>query len=314
MKQVWRSLGRIFTPLELPQRPEWMSSYAAVPFIGEREKHWWKVYFSTRNDEGRSLTAWVDLDVSDLPAVHVLKTASKPVLSLGAPGEFDRDGVMGCHLSEVQGRKYLYYIGWNRAVEVPFRNAIGVAEQLPDGSFRKPFRGPVLDRSIYDPCFVASNCIININGRWVMYYLSCDRWEPAPVKGGFRHFYHIKIAVSDDGIHWQRDGRIAIDHEHPGEYAISVPRVIYDPPRYKMWYSYRGSRRSPHYLIGYAESDDGFHWQRKDGEIVFIRSGEAWDAEMVCYPFVFDHGKRRYMLYNGNGYGKTGFGLAVLEE
>ena len=34
---------------------------------------------------------------------------------------------------------------------------------------------------------------------------------------------------------------------------------------------------------------------------------------MIEYPFVFDHDGSRYMLYNGNGYGKTGFGLAVLE-
>ena len=42
-------------------------------------------------------------------------------------------------------------------------------------------------------------------------------------------------------------------------------------------------------------------------------SPNGWDSEMICYPYVFDHGRNRYMLYNGNGYGKTGFGLAVLE-
>ncbi len=35
---------------------------------------------------------------------------------------------------------------------------------------------------------------------------------------------------------------------------------------------------------------------------------------MIEFPRVFDHGGRRFMLYNGNGYGKTGFGLAVLER
>ena len=43
-------------------------------------------------------------------------------------------------------------------------------------------------------------------------------------------------------------------------------------------------------------------------------SPNGWDSEMICYPYVFDHGSNRYMLYNGNGYGKTGFGLAVLEQ
>jgi len=35
---------------------------------------------------------------------------------------------------------------------------------------------------------------------------------------------------------------------------------------------------------------------------------------MVEYPFVFDHKGGRYMLYNGNGYGRTGFGIAVLDR
>jgi hypothetical protein len=42
-------------------------------------------------------------------------------------------------------------------------------------------------------------------------------------------------------------------------------------------------------------------------------SASGWDSEMIEYPFVFDHAGARYMLYNGNGYGKSGFGIAVLE-
>jgi hypothetical protein len=35
---------------------------------------------------------------------------------------------------------------------------------------------------------------------------------------------------------------------------------------------------------------------------------------MICYPYVFDHNGERYMLYNGNDYGKTEFDLDVLEQ
>ena len=41
-------------------------------------------------------------------------------------------------------------------------------------------------------------------------------------------------------------------------------------------------------------------------------SNDGWDSEMICYPYVFDHKGKRYMLYNGNDYGKKGFGLAIL--
>jgi hypothetical protein len=49
---------------------------------------------------------------------------------------------------------------------------------------------------------------------------------------------------------------------------------------------------------------------RRDANIHTSLNG--WDSEMIAYPFVFDHKDQRYMLYNGNEYGRTGFGLAML--
>ena len=37
-------------------------------------------------------------------------------------------------------------------------------------------------------------------------------------------------------------------------------------------------------------------------------------SKMVCYPCVFSCNDKWYMLFNGNGYGKTGFGIARLTE
>jgi hypothetical protein len=76
-----------------------------------------------------------------------------------------------------------------------------------------------------------------------------------------------------------------------------------------MWYACRGAA----YRIGYAESADGLQWERRDGEAGLDVSASGWDSEMVGYPCVFDHRGRRYMLYNGNGFGETGIGLAILD-
>ena len=35
---------------------------------------------------------------------------------------------------------------------------------------------------------------------------------------------------------------------------------------------------------------------------------------MIEYPFVYEHRGVKHMLYNGNGFGETGIGYAVLEE
>ena len=74
-----------------------------------------------------------------------------------------------------------------------------------------------------------------------------------------------------------------------------------------MYYSYRGEM----YRIGYAESEDGLEWNRMDEHAGIAPSESGWDSEMICYPCLFEYEGRRYMSYNGNGYGKSGFGIAV---
>ena len=81
-----------------------------------------------------------------------------------------------------------------------------------------------------------------------------------------------------------------------------------------MWYAHRATQSINTYRIGFASSLDGRHWQRNDSLAGIDVSLSGWDSEMICYPCVFEHHDRMYMLYNGNDYGKTGFGLAVMEE
>ena len=86
-----------------------------------------------------------------------------------------------------------------------------------------------------------------------------------------------------------------------------------------MWYSYRGGSEyrtnlSQSYRIGYAESLDGLKWTRKDEQVGIDVSKSGWDSEMICYPFVLDINDRRYMFYNGNGFGKSGLGYAMLDD
>ena len=91
------------------------------------------------------------------------------------------------------------------------------------------------------------------------------------------------------------------------EYAIGRPCVVRDPDRYRMWFSARGDT----YRLGYAESADGFSWTRRDSAIRVEPAPEAWEADMLAYPTIVNVCGRRYLLYNGNGYGQTGIGYAV---
>lgn len=298
----WIKKGLIFEPQE---NFDWLITHAAVPFAEHINEDLYRIYFSGRDKLNRSQTGFIEVDINSPKRInHITK---EPVLEIGSKGLFDDSGAMGSWIVTKNNRKYLYYIGWNLGVTIPFRNSIGLAISDDGGrKFTKYSTGPILDRSIYDPCFLASSCVLIERNIWKMWYLSGIMWKPESIDQ--KHYYHIKYAESYDGISWKRKGIICIDFRTNEEYAISRPCVIKDSDSYKMWYSYRGKN----YRIGYAESKDGLYWERKDDKVGIDVSESGWDSEMIEYPFVFDHKGERYMLYNGNGYGKTGIGLAIL--
>lgn len=299
----WKKLGLVFCPSgKIP----WMRSHASLPIAENLNDDLFKIYFSSRDQFDRSFTGYLIIDITRPNCIIELST--KPVLIPGELGEFDDSGAMATWLTSYKRKKFLYYIGWNLGVTVPFRNSIGLSLSNDGVEFSRYSKGPILDRSINEPNFCASCCVFPDKDFWRMWYLSCTSWNI--IHGKPKHHYHIKYAESHDGIHWERNGHIAIDFKNDQEYAISRPSIIHDSDCWRMWYSFRGNS----YRIGYAESQDGLNWTRLDDQVgLDISSNNGWDSEMIEYPFIFDHKDQRYMLYNGNGYGKTGFGLAVLE-
>lgn len=298
----WRKLGRIFFP---DGSLQWMQSHAAVPIAQAIDGDLFRIYFSARDAKSRSHTGFVDVDITRPD--RIIACGRDPVLAPGELGAFDDSGAMATWLTSAPGGDHLYYIGWNLGVTVPFRNSIGLAVARTPEVFERYARGPIVDRTASEPHFCASCCVLRDGEEWRMWYLACTEWRTTPK--GPEHRYHIRYATSADGIHWQRDGVVAIDYANDEEVAISRPSVIRDPDKWRMWYSYRTHQ----YRIGYAESDDGITWVRKDEASGIDVSDSGWDSDMIEYPFVFDHAEHRYMLYNGNGYGATGFGLAVLD-
>ncbi len=276
---------------------------AAVPFAYELDNGLHRIYYTARDQFNRSHIFYMDMDIATLNIVHVHQ---EPILSPGELGAFDDSGTMMSWITNVGETLYLYYIGWNRGVTVPFRNSIGLAVSHDGINFEKMFQGPIVDRSKTEPHFCASSSVLKQDGIFKMWYLSCTGWTT--VQGAPRHHYHIKYAESKNGIDWVRTGRVAIDYKDEGEYAISRPCVVVENGLYKMWYSYRGEA----YRIGYAESSDGITWKRKDEEAGIDVSSDGFDSKMIEYPFVFLCGGHHYMLFNGNEFGQTGFGIAKL--
>lgn len=304
----WKKLGSIFT------QNDSALTHSTLPFIRPSSLSSSKIeiIFSSRslNNKSKTFSAFFDpqnnFDLRDIKSL--------PIITPGNLGEFDDSGSMASCIVEFNNKEYLYYIGWNLGITVPFRNSIGLCIAENNGrDFKKFSNGPILDRSFKEPHFCASSCVLKDESIIKMWYLSCVKWEI--IDGKCKHFYHIKYAESKDGINWVRDGKIAIDFKDSYEYAISTPRVIKEDGIYKMWYSFRSQKNINTYRIGYAESKTGVDdWVRKDDEVGIDVSDSGWDSQMICYPSIFDHNGNRYMLYNGNDYGKTGFGIAILEK
>lgn len=300
----WRKLGRLF-PADLGdgELPAWMGRYAALPVPLVTSSGGLRVFFSGRDANQRGVIGACRLDPDSLAPLPRSATAT-PLVTPGPLGTFDDSGCTVSCVVEHGGRQCLFYTGWSLGRTVPFHYAIGLAVSDDGEVFRKHSLAPLLGLHPVDPYLCASPWILREGSRWRMWYVSGVGWEETPA--GPRHLYLVKHAESGDLLTWHRSDRICIELRRPQEYAIGRPCVLFDGGLYRMWYCARGEA----YRIGYAESSDGLAWERRD-EIAGIEpSASGWDSEMQAYPAVWKHDGRWLMLYNGNGYGATGFGAA----
>ncbi len=302
----WRKLGRVFNP---DSTHPWMHSHAANPVAEHLHGDLFRIYFSCRDGANRSSVGFVDIDLNRPQEIELV--SQSPILSPGEPGSFDDSGISIACIVPVDGRRFLYYIGWNLGVTVPWRNSIGLAiSPAPGQPFVKASPAAIMDRDETDPFSLSYPWVERSKEGWRMWYGSNLSWGKE--QDSMQHV--IKYAVSADGVHWRRSGQIVLDVKPP-EVGLSRPCVEKAKSGQVMWYCFRGpSADGGHYRIGYAESANGTAWVRMDGKAGIDVSLGQWDGESISYPYVFEHKGRRYMLYNGNGYGRSGFGIAIADE
>lgn len=311
MKISWVKGGLIFKPHGMFP---WSRTHAQVPFPLKLENDKVRVFFSTRDEKSRSAVSFVDLDIND-PS-RVLYVHDKPCMQYGAPGTFDDAGVMPSWFMKIGETIRMYYTGWNRSDTASYRLAIGLAESYDNGlTFKRLFEGPVMDRDRFDPIWVGQPCVMLDGDKWRMWYLSCERIEiiddrPEP-------FYNIKYAESHDGLLWTRRNIVCIDFDDKTD-AIGRPCVWKQGNRYYMLHSNRMARdyrtdAKAAYRIELSVSDDGIHWLNMSKDFDFKKGDESWENIMNEYCAVYWHGEKLYMLYNGNGFGASGFGFAIVD-
>ena len=291
-------------------------SHAQVPVAEIIDDSVMRIYYSSRDEKNKSRIFSVDLSSSS--PYEVIQKTETPLLDLGPLGSFDDSGVMPTWIVARGNEKYLYYIGWNSRDNIPYHNSIGLAISKDGGeSFEKAFAGPIIDRSTTEPYFCGTACVIFDEDIWKNWYLSCTGWVQGETVA--EPLYHIKYAESADGIHWDRKGSIAIEYKDLNEGGIVKASVLRFKEGYSMWYAYRNKldfrkNTKNSYRIGYAESLDGMNWTRMDDSVGIDISEDGWDSEMIAYPHVLPLEDKLLMFYNGNGFGASGFGLAIAQN
>jgi sucrose-6-phosphate hydrolase SacC (GH32 family) len=238
------------------------------------------------------------------------------IRNLGGLGEFDEFGTYPVSVIRDHGEIRAYYGGWTRCESVPFNVAIGCAVSRDQGmTFTKLGNGPVLGYSPDEPFVLSGPKIRRYHGLWYLWYVAGRKWKM--VEGRAEPVYKIRMATSQDGIHWTRLNKDLIESRVEEDEAQASPDVFYANGKYHMLFCYRYSShyrsKESGYRIGYASSTNLITWMRDDAKAGIDVSEEGWDAEMISYPHVFELDGKTYLAYLGDQVGRFGFGLAVAD-
>jgi predicted GH43/DUF377 family glycosyl hydrolase len=315
----WKKLGRIFDPTKY-KLPNNCFAFAQSPqtlvfddFI--------RIYFSTRQTDkhGKFLShvAFIDIDKN---FKKIIKISHDTVIELGNLGSYDEHGIFPLNIVRYRDKVLGYIGGWSRRVSVSVETSIGLAVSDDNGlTFKRMGQGPVLTSSLYEPFLVGDPFVAIFGNTYHMWYIYGLKWINPITEDAPQRVYKIGHATSDDGISWHKENRQLIVDKLNFDECQALPTVVNFNKKYHMFFCYRHAidfrkNRDRGYRIGYAYSEDLINWIRDDENVGIDVSKGGWDSEMLCYPHVFQCDDKTYMLYNGNEFGRFGFGLAILED
>lgn len=315
----WAKLGKIFDPRDhkLPNNCIEFSQSPQTLLLDDRVR----IYFSTRERDsvGKYLShvAFVDFDKG---FKNILGVSKSTVIELGGLGCFDEHGIFPLNPLRDGDRILAYTTGWNRKVSVSADAAIGLAFSYDNGAtFKKLWPGPILASSLREPFLVGDAFVVKYGELYHMWYIYGTKWKKFTQGDPPDRVYKIAHATSTDAVIWNRDSRQIISDKLNEDECQALPTVICLNGVYHMYFCYRQAydfrkNSANAYRLGYAYSNDLTNWTRDDSGAGITVSETGWDSQMQCYPHVFQVEGKVYMLYNGNEFGRAGFGLAVLEN
>ncbi len=309
-RMKWQKKGLIFCP---DGTTKWQHQLAMLPTPLLVNEVTLRIFLGFCDPDMRGRIGYVDVH-PDNPS-EILSISSQPVLDIGKSGCFDDNGVVPVSILHTEGKIYLYYIGFQLGVQVPYYMFCGLAISNDNGNSFKRFTDvPILDRCNND-LYARCGCHVMFDPdeqTYKIWYIGSkgNGWTKNS-EGKKLPLYMMKYLTSKNGIEWDTTPPVdCLKYATSDEHGFGRPYVLKKNKRYKMFYSIRTYSRG--YYIGYAESYDGIIWNRMDANAGITLSKSGWDSQNISYPTLFAHNDRVYMFYNGNDCGKTGFGYAEL--
>jgi predicted GH43/DUF377 family glycosyl hydrolase len=301
----WKKLGVVFNP---NGDLWWAKTHATCPTpvaLPDRIR----VFIQCRDGSGVGRIGFVDLNPKD--PTRIISAHREPVLDIGLPGTFDENGVFQTCLVRVGQELLMYYVGFELGTKIRYRLLTGLAVSRDDGiSFQRVQKTPILERSDEELYFRCGPFVRHEEGRFRMWYIGGSAWTN--VDGKDLPIYDVRYMESADGKTWPTSGRVCMPLDEDA-YGFGRPYVVRSGSEYEMFYSVRRKSAKGAYRLGHARSTDGLTWRRADDDFGLDVSPTGWDAQALSYSAAIDVQGRRYVLYNGNDFGGTGFGIAVVE-
>lgn len=305
----WEKKGLICSheTLDLP----WYKKNTMVPLPYLINDETLRIFITMCDEDNVGRIGFVDVN-PDNPS-EIIGHSKEPVLDIGADGCFDDSGVITASIVDNGDEVLFYYSGYERKVKVPYTIFSGLAISKDKGqTFTRYKDTPLLDR-IPNELYTRSSPVVQLeNGTYKM-------WYTGEVKDGWIHtdegkkmpVYTVKYLESVDGKEWgQVEGCACLAFKSKDEYGFSKPDLWHEDNKYKMMYSIRTLSKG--YRFGYAESDDGIVFARRDEDVGIDVSPMGWDSDMICFGTRYECKGKIYLFYCGNKYGLDGMGYAEL--
>lgn len=297
-------MGLVFeTKTNLPKY-----THAQNPFIEDLEFPKIRIHFASRDNQNRSHAMCIETTYFDLTSGNKLQIKPFQTLDLGEIGAFDDCGVMPHCIVKQRTETLLYYTGWSKSVTVPFSFHIGLAKRLPlDRNFSRVSKAPIIGRTNDDPFIVGAPFVLGQKPNLLMFYTSLLKWEEEGDQ--ISHHYFIKRSTSLDGHKWQSNSEFIIK-PFLNEIAQARPVAIKYHGKNLLFFSSRSKNST--YKLELAKFEQAGKFTRLPSP-TFAGAPDWWEIDMRCYawPFIFQN--ELFILFNGNGYGVDGFGIAKLE-